>query len=48
MPREWLHTADQLVHGLRGPAENVHVLATAYSDGCDRLSSPSIAVKLRA
>jgi type 1 glutamine amidotransferase len=32
MPREWLHTADQLVHGLRGPAENVHVLATAYSD----------------
>lgn len=32
MPREWMHTADQLVHGLRGPAENVHVLATAYSD----------------
>jgi type 1 glutamine amidotransferase len=32
MPREWLHTADQLVHGLRGPAENVHILATAFSD----------------
>lgn len=32
MPREWMHTADQLVHGLRGPADNVHVLATAYSD----------------
>ncbi len=32
MPREWMHTADQLVHGLRGPAENVHVLATAFSD----------------
>jgi len=32
MPREWMHTADQLVHGLRGPIENVHVLATAYSD----------------
>ena len=24
--------ADQLVHGLRGPAENVHILATAYSN----------------
>jgi type 1 glutamine amidotransferase len=32
MPMEWMHTADQLVHGLRGPAENVEVLATAYSD----------------
>ena len=32
MPAEWMHTADQLVHGLRGPIENVHVLATAYSD----------------
>jgi type 1 glutamine amidotransferase len=31
MPREWMHTADQLVHGLRGPGENLHVLATAYS-----------------
>jgi type 1 glutamine amidotransferase len=32
MPPEWMHTADQLVHGLRGPAENVEVLATAFSD----------------
>lgn len=32
MPREWMHTADQLVHGLRGPAENITVLATAFSD----------------
>jgi uncharacterized protein len=32
MPREWLHAPDQLVHGLRGPIENVHVLATAWSD----------------
>jgi len=31
LPREWMHTADQLVHGLRGPAENIHVLATAFS-----------------
>lgn len=32
MPKEWMHTADQLVHGLRGPVEDVHILATAYSD----------------
>jgi type 1 glutamine amidotransferase len=32
MPREWMHAPDQLVHGLRGPIENVHVLATAWSD----------------
>jgi type 1 glutamine amidotransferase len=32
MPREWMHSDDQLVHGLRGPVKNVKVLATAYSD----------------
>jgi hypothetical protein len=32
LPGEWMHAADQLVHGLRGPAENLKVLATAYSD----------------
>jgi type 1 glutamine amidotransferase len=32
MPREWLHTADELYHGMRGPAQHVHLLATAYSD----------------
>jgi type 1 glutamine amidotransferase len=32
MPREWMHTADELYHGMRGPCENVHLLATAYSD----------------
>jgi hypothetical protein len=32
MPREWLHATDELYHGLRGPAENMHLLATAYSD----------------
>jgi type 1 glutamine amidotransferase len=32
MPKEWMHAPDQLVHGMRGPIENVHVLATAYSD----------------
>jgi type 1 glutamine amidotransferase len=32
MPREWLHAQDELYHGMRGPVENVHLLATAYSD----------------
>jgi type 1 glutamine amidotransferase len=32
MPREWMHAADELYHGMRGPIENVHLLATAYSD----------------
>jgi len=32
MPREWMHTADELYHGLRGPARNMKVLATPYSD----------------
>lgn len=30
MPKEWLHAKDQLMHNLRGPAEEVQVLATAY------------------
>jgi type 1 glutamine amidotransferase len=32
MPAEWLHAPDELYHGLRGPAKNMHVLATAFSD----------------
>jgi type 1 glutamine amidotransferase len=32
MPREWLHARDELYHGMRGPIQNVHLLATAYSD----------------
>lgn len=31
MPKLWMHTPDQLVHGLRGPAEGVKILATAHS-----------------
>lgn len=30
-PAEWLHPADELYHGQRGPAEGMHILATAYS-----------------
>ena len=32
LPAEWLHAQDELYHGQRGPAENMHILASAYSD----------------
>lgn len=32
MPTLWMHTKDELYHKLRGPAENMEVLATAYAD----------------
>ena len=32
MPGEWMHAKDELYDLLRGPAENINVLATAYSD----------------
>ncbi len=32
LPAAWRHGKDELYHGLRGPAENIEVLATAYSD----------------
>lgn len=32
LPAKWLHTTDELYGKLRGPAENMTVLATAYSD----------------
>ncbi len=32
MPPQWLHVQDELYDRLRGPAENMNVLATAYSD----------------
>ena len=32
LPQKWLHTKDELYDRLRGPAENMTVLATAYSD----------------
>jgi type 1 glutamine amidotransferase len=31
MPIEWVHGPDELWHGLRGPAENLQILATALS-----------------
>lgn len=32
IPDEWLHAQDELYHGLRGPAQNLNILATAWSD----------------
>ena len=32
LPAQWMHTGDELYAALRGPAENVTVLATARSD----------------
>lgn len=31
MPSMWLHVNDELYESLRGPAENMNILATAYS-----------------
>jgi type 1 glutamine amidotransferase len=33
MPREWMHAHDELYDNLRGPIENLHLLATSYSKG---------------
>ena len=32
MPEIWMHTKDELYNRLRGPAENMEILATAYAD----------------
>ncbi len=32
LPEKWMHVKDELYDRLRGPAQNVNVLATAYSD----------------
>jgi uncharacterized protein len=32
LPKAWMHAADELYAGLRGPGENMTVLSTAYSD----------------
>ena len=32
MPRAWLHVKDELYDLLRGPGENMNILATAYAD----------------
>lgn len=32
MPRAWMHVNDELYDMLRGPGDNMHILATAYAD----------------
>jgi type 1 glutamine amidotransferase len=32
LPKAWMHAQDELYDRLRGPAENINVLATAFSD----------------
>jgi len=32
LPKEWMHVPDELYANLRGPGENMTILATAYSD----------------
>ncbi len=32
MPRAWMHAKDELYDRLRGPAQNINLLATAYAD----------------
>jgi type 1 glutamine amidotransferase len=32
MPTEWMHAKDELYHGQRGPAKDMEILASAYSD----------------
>lgn len=32
LPTKWLHQNDELYGNLRGPAQNIHVLATAFSE----------------
>lgn len=36
LPVEWMHARDELYHHMRGPAENVTILASAFSDETER------------
>lgn len=47
MPKAWMHAQDELYDRLRGPGENMNVLATAYADpgkGGSGLDEPMIFV----
>lgn len=32
LPKVWMHASDELYHNMRGPAENIRILSSAYSD----------------
>jgi len=36
LPEKWMHSKDELYSKLRGPAKNMHILATAYADPAKR------------
>lgn len=36
LPQVWMHAADELYNSLRGPGQNMQVLATAYSDPANK------------
>lgn len=36
LPTQWMHATDELYHGQRGPAQNMRILATAYSDAAQK------------
>ena len=36
LPKEWMHVGDELYSNLRGPGENMTILATAYSDPANK------------
>jgi type 1 glutamine amidotransferase len=36
LPKTWLHVADELYDSLRGPGENMEILATAHSDPANK------------
>ena len=45
MPTEWKHAKDELYDSLRGPAENMHVLATAWSPKSKRHEPMMMVIK---
>lgn len=44
MPMEWLHTKDELYCKLRGPAEKMEILATAYEEQITKRHEPILMV----
>jgi hypothetical protein len=36
LPKEWMHVGDELYNSLRGPGQDMTILATAYSDPANR------------
>jgi hypothetical protein len=36
MPKAWMHVNDELYDLLRGPGENMHILATAFADSAKK------------